>query len=67
MNTHQKSAQKAIESLPNENPREISAIINPDGTVSTYTSLSAPEWLHYNSRKLRDKVDAVLRGLPIPA
>lgn len=61
MNAHKKAVQKAIAALPNENPNEISAVINNDGTVDTYTSLSAPEWLHYDSRILRDKVNAVLR------
>lgn len=65
MTVHEQAAQKAIAALPNENPAEVSAVINPDGTVDTYTRLSAPEWLHPNSRILRDKVAAALRGLPI--
>lgn len=66
MNTHKQALKAAISALPNENLSEISAVINPDGTVDTYTTLSAPEWLSYSSRKLRDKVDAAIRGLAIP-
>lgn len=58
---HQDAAKKAIAALPEENPAEVSAVINADGTVDTYTSLSAPEWMHYNSRILRDKVADALR------
>jgi hypothetical protein len=60
MNKYQQAVNKAIKALPNENTSEISAIINPDGTVDTYTSLSAPEWLSYSSRILRDKINRVL-------
>ena len=67
MNKHQQAVKTAILALPNESQSEISAVINPDGTVDTYTTLSAPEWLSYSSRKLRDKVDAAIRGLSIPA
>ena len=60
MTTHQKAVQKAIAALPTEDPSEISAVINPDGTVDTYTSLSAPDWLSYGSRILRNKVAEAL-------
>ena len=59
--THEEAVQIATKALPNENPVTIAAVINTDGTVDTYTSLSAPEWLHYDSRVLRDKVAAAIR------
>ena len=64
MTAHEKAAQKAIAALPNENPNEIRACINPDGTVDTYTFPFVPEWLATSSKKLRDKIYDVLFVVP---
>ena len=61
MKKHEIASKMAIALLPNEDQKEISAVINTDGTVDTYTSLSAPEWLHPNSRRLRLLVADVLQ------
>lgn len=61
---HEQAAQKAIAALPNENPREIRACINPDGTVDTYTFPFVPEWLSKSSKNLRDKIQSALFSNP---
>lgn len=64
MAVHEKAAQKAIAALPNEDPREIRACINPNGTVDTYTFPFVPEWLATSSKKLRDKIHNALSSNP---
>ena len=59
---HAAARIRATAALPEEDPAEISAIINPDGTVNTYNNLTRPDYITYAGQLLRDKVHAVLTG-----
>jgi hypothetical protein len=52
--------KKAIEALPNEDPKEVAAVINRDGTVDTYIFPFVPDWLSTSSKHLRLKVAEIL-------
>jgi len=52
--------KKAIQALPNEDPKEVEAIINRDGTVDTYIFPFVPDWLSASSKHLRLKVAEIL-------
>lgn len=55
------AVQKAVNALPDEDPKEIAGCINADGTVDPYVFPFIPEYMHANGVRVRNLVAAALQ------
>lgn len=58
---HRESLQIAIAAMPDKDPNVLSACINADGTISTYTWPNVPDWLTKEGVRLRNAIAASVK------
>ena len=59
--THTEVLQIAVAAIPYKDPEALSACINADGTVSTYTWPKVPEWLDTSGVKIRNRIAQAIK------
>ena len=59
--THTQALEIAVAAIPDKDPKVLSACINADGTVSTYTWPKVPEWLTISGVKLRNRIAQAIK------
>jgi hypothetical protein len=59
--THTQALEIAVAAIPDKDPKDLSACINADGTVSTYTWPKVPEWLTISGVKLRNRIAQAIK------